>query len=106
MIQRVLISKNFLAMLLATVKGTLLLFKLPWPMTGALVPPTWNEYFSLGLQAISQPEKALEKAAIGSIKLLKLDSKCSDRLLAPRGFDGTNENTIPRVCLPSKAGRD
>jgi hypothetical protein len=93
-------------MLLAMLTGTMLYFKMPWPMTGALVPPTWDEYFSLGLQAIPRPEKALGKAAIGSIKLLKLDSKCSGRLLAPRRFDGTNENTIPRVCLPSKAGRD
>jgi hypothetical protein len=43
--QRVLNSKNFLAMLLAMVTGTVLYFKLPWPMTTALAPVTWNEYF-------------------------------------------------------------
>jgi hypothetical protein len=45
MIQRVLNSKNFLAMLLAILTGTALHFKLPWPMTTALTPVTWNEYF-------------------------------------------------------------
>ena len=54
MIQRVLNSKNFLAVLLAMVTGTLLYFKLPWPMTAALVPPTWNEYF-LRLIALRDP---------------------------------------------------
>jgi hypothetical protein len=44
-IQRVLNSKNFLAILLAIVTGTVLYFKLPWPMTTALAPLTWNEYF-------------------------------------------------------------
>jgi hypothetical protein len=32
-------------MLLAMVTGTVLYFKLPWPMTTALAPVTWNEYF-------------------------------------------------------------
>lgn len=45
MIQRVLNSKNFLAVLLAILTGTLLYFKMPWPMTRAIVPQTWNEYF-------------------------------------------------------------
>jgi hypothetical protein len=45
MIHRVLNSKNFLAMLLAMATGTLLYLKMPWPMTGAMVPETWNEYF-------------------------------------------------------------
>ncbi len=54
MIQRVLNSKNFLALLLALVTGTLLYFKLPWPMTTALAPTTWNEYF-LRLIALKDP---------------------------------------------------
>src|SRR5712664_4576434 len=54
MIQRVLNSKNFLAMLLAMATGTLLYLKLPWPVTGALVPQTWNEYF-LRLVALRDP---------------------------------------------------
>jgi hypothetical protein len=54
MIQRVLNSKNFLAVLLAMLTGTLLYFRLPWPMAGALVPPTWNEYF-LRLVALRDP---------------------------------------------------
>src|SRR5271157_5169001 len=54
MIQRVLNSRNFLAMLLATLTGTLLYFKMPWPVTGALPPPTWNEYF-LRLIALRDP---------------------------------------------------
>ena len=45
MIQRLLNSKNFLAIVLALVTGTVLYFKMPWPMTGAAVPSTWNEYF-------------------------------------------------------------
>jgi hypothetical protein len=45
MIQHVLNSKNFLAVLLALVTGTVLYFKMPWPMTGSLAPRTWNEYF-------------------------------------------------------------
>ncbi len=54
MIQRILISKNFLAMSLAMLTGTLLYFRMPWPMTGALVSPTWNEYF-LRLVALKAP---------------------------------------------------
>src|SRR6202163_2167539 len=54
MIQRVLNSKNFLAVLLAMVTGTVLYFKMPWPMTTAFVPPTWNEYF-LRLIALRDP---------------------------------------------------
>jgi hypothetical protein len=54
MIQRVLNSKNFLAVLLALVTGTILYFKVPWPMTGALVPATWSEYF-LRMIAIRDP---------------------------------------------------
>src|ERR1700722_18791016 len=45
MIQRILNSKNFLAVLLAMTTGTLLYFKMPWPMTMAHGPQTWNEYF-------------------------------------------------------------
>jgi hypothetical protein len=45
MIQRVLNSKNFLAVLFALVTGTLLYFKTPWPATSGLAPQTWNEYF-------------------------------------------------------------
>jgi hypothetical protein len=54
MIQRVLNSKNFLAMLLAMATGTLLYFKMPWPMTAAMTPLTWNEYF-LRLIALRDP---------------------------------------------------
>src|SRR5712691_3598697 len=54
MIQRVLNSKNFLAVLLALVTGTVLHFKMPWPMTASLVPTTWNEYF-LRLIAFRDP---------------------------------------------------
>ena len=54
MIHRVLNSKNFLAILLAMATGTLLYFKLPWPMTAAVVPQTWNEYF-LRLIALRDP---------------------------------------------------
>src|ERR1700738_987914 len=45
MMQRVLNSKNFLAVLLALVTGTVLHLKMPWPMTTVAVPETWNEYF-------------------------------------------------------------
>src|SRR6266850_1100951 len=54
MIQRVLNSKNFLAVLLALVTGTALYFRMPWPMTASLVPQTWNEYF-LRLIAFRDP---------------------------------------------------
>jgi hypothetical protein len=54
MIHRVLNSKNFIAMLLAMATGTLLYFKLPWPMTAATIPQTWNEYF-LRLIALRDP---------------------------------------------------
>ncbi len=54
MIQRVLNSKNFLAVLLALLTGTALYFKMPWPMTAGLVPQTWNEYF-LRLIALRDP---------------------------------------------------
>src|SRR5712692_7391126 len=54
MIQRVLNSKNFLAVLLALVTGTALYFKMPWPMTTSLPPQTWNEYF-LRLIALRDP---------------------------------------------------
>ncbi len=54
MIQRVLNSKNFLAVLLALVTGTALYFKMPWPMTASLFPQTWNEYF-LRLIALRDP---------------------------------------------------
>jgi hypothetical protein len=53
-IQRVLNSKNFLAVLLAMVTGTLLYFKIPWPMTASRAPHTWNEYF-LRLIALRDP---------------------------------------------------
>ena len=54
MIQRVLNSKNFLAVLLALLTGTALYFKVPWPMTTAIVSQTWNEYF-LRLIALRDP---------------------------------------------------
>jgi TraM recognition site of TraD and TraG len=54
MIQRVLNSKNFLALLLAIVTGTVLYFKLPWPMTTSLAPATWTEYF-LRIIALRDP---------------------------------------------------
>src|ERR1041385_2074003 len=54
MILRVLNSKNFLAVLLAMVTGTLLHFRMPWPMTSAPAPLTWNEYF-LRLIALRDP---------------------------------------------------
>ncbi len=54
MIQRVLNSKNFLAMLLAIVTGAVLYLKMPWPMTASLASQTWNEYF-LRLIALRDP---------------------------------------------------
>src|SRR6202049_3697509 len=54
MIQRVLNSKDFLAVLLALVTGTVLYFQMPWPMTTAMVPRTWNEYL-LRLIALREP---------------------------------------------------
>ena len=54
MIQRILYSKNFLAVLLAMTTGTLLYFKMPWPMTTAHTPETWNEYF-LRIIALRDP---------------------------------------------------
>jgi len=54
MMQRVLNSKNFLAVLLTMLTGTLLYFKMPWPMTASLAPQTWNEYF-LRLIALRDP---------------------------------------------------
>src|SRR5260370_22647808 len=54
MIQRILNSKNFLAVLLALMTGTALYFKMPWPMTTVLAPATWNEYF-LRVIAIRDP---------------------------------------------------
>ena len=54
MIQRVLNSKNFLAILLAMTTGTLLYFKMPWPMTDSIVPVTWSEHF-LRMIAIRDP---------------------------------------------------
>jgi TraM recognition site of TraD and TraG len=54
LIQRALISKNFVALIMALVTGTLLYFKMPWPMTGATVPQAWNEYF-LRLVALGDP---------------------------------------------------
>jgi len=54
MIQRVLNSKNFLAMLLALVTGTALYFKMPWPVTTGVAARTWNEYF-LRLIALRDP---------------------------------------------------
>jgi hypothetical protein len=54
MIQRVLNLKNFLAVLLAMVTGTALYCRMPWPMTTAMVPQTWNEYF-LRLVALRDP---------------------------------------------------
>lgn len=45
MIQRILNSKSFLALLLTMETGMLLYFKLPWPMTTAFIPQTWSEYF-------------------------------------------------------------
>ena len=54
MIQRVLNSKNFLAVLLALVTGTALYFKMPWPITASIVPQTWYEYY-LRLIAVRDP---------------------------------------------------
>jgi hypothetical protein len=54
MIQRVLNSKNFLAALLALMTGTVLYFRVPWPMTASPAPETWNEYF-LRLIALRDP---------------------------------------------------
>src|SRR5258708_4809361 len=54
MIQRVLNSKNFLAVLLALLTGTALYFKMPWPVTASFLPQTWNEYF-LRLIALRDP---------------------------------------------------
>src|SRR6202045_2333532 len=54
MIQRVLNSKNFLAVLLALVTGTALYFKMPWPVTASLLAQTWNDYF-LRLIALRDP---------------------------------------------------
>ena len=54
MIQRILNSRNFLAVLLALVTGTLFYLKMPWPMTNAMIPQTWNEYF-LRLVALRDP---------------------------------------------------
>ena len=54
MIQRVLNSKNFLAVLLALVTGTALYLKMPWPGTRALIPQNWTEYFLL-LVALRDP---------------------------------------------------
>jgi TraM recognition site of TraD and TraG len=53
-IQRVLNSKNFLAVLLAMATGTLLCFKMPWPLAASHVPQTWNDYF-LRLIALRDP---------------------------------------------------
>ena len=54
MIQRVLNSKNFLALVLAMVTGTLLYLKMPWPMADSLHPPTWDQYY-LRLIAVHDP---------------------------------------------------
>ena len=54
MIQRVLNSKNFFALVLAMSTGTLLCFQLPWPVTPAQVPQTWTEYV-LRLIAVRDP---------------------------------------------------
>jgi hypothetical protein len=54
MIHRVLNSKNFLAMVLAILTGTVLYIRMPWSMTTALVPQSWIEYF-LRLIAIRDP---------------------------------------------------
>jgi hypothetical protein len=68
MIQRVLNSKNFLAVLLALVTGTALYFKMPWPVTASFLPQTWNEYF-LRLIAL---EDALNHAAVGAVLVVFL----------------------------------
>ena len=54
MIQRVLNSKNFLAVLLALATGTLQYIRMLWPITTALAPQTWNEYF-LQMIALRDP---------------------------------------------------
>jgi len=54
MIHRVLQSKNFLAVLLAMMTGTVLYLKLPWSLTTASAPTTWNEHF-LRLIAVHDP---------------------------------------------------
>lgn len=54
MIQRVLNSRNFVALVLALATGTLLYLKMPWPMTDSPHPSTWNEYY-LRLIAVHDP---------------------------------------------------
>src|SRR5260370_17512217 len=54
MIQRVLNSKSCLGVLVGVGTGTMLHFKMPWPMTTVAVPETWNEYF-LRLIALRDP---------------------------------------------------
>ena len=54
MIQRVLNSRNFVALVLALATGTLLYLKMPWPMTDSRHPSTWNEYY-LRLIAVHDP---------------------------------------------------
>jgi hypothetical protein len=54
MIQRVLNSKDFLAVVLALVTGTVLYIKMPWPMASTVVSSSWNEYF-LRLVALRDP---------------------------------------------------
>ena len=54
MIQRVLNSKDFLAVVLALVTGTVLYLEVPWPMTGTVPSFKWNEYF-LRLIALRDP---------------------------------------------------
>ena len=54
MIQRLLNSKNFMAVVLALLTGTALYAMLPWPMTTATVAQSWNKYF-LRLVALRDP---------------------------------------------------
>jgi hypothetical protein len=53
-IQRILNSKNFLAVLLAILTGTLFCFKMPWPVTVVPGSQNWIEYF-LRLIALRDP---------------------------------------------------
>ena len=54
MIQRMLNSKNFLAVVLALTTGTLLYFKMPWPVTADSLPQSWMDYF-LRMIAVRDP---------------------------------------------------
>jgi len=54
MIQRLLNSKNFMAVVLALLTGAALYAELPWPIPAAKVAHSWNKYF-LRLVALRDP---------------------------------------------------